>query len=112
MTATFFVDASGNYLGSFDGPNGGYWNGELWGPPPAGVIAVPTPPPISVKQLWENGVWSQPPIVQGSKPTTIDAPTLAALLVTKGVITQADVTGGIAGETQSAALLPASAIIT
>lgn len=40
-----FVDASGNYLGVFDGAE-----------PPKGAIEVATPPTHG-KQIWQNGAW-------------------------------------------------------
>ena len=84
----FFVDENGKFLGSFDGPNGGYWDGQKWGPPPAGVTQVPTQP-ASALQVWTNGAWGPPPVV--SKQSVIDAPTLAQVLITKGVISQTDI---------------------
>jgi hypothetical protein len=57
MTIRYFVNtASGAYLGSFDGPNGGYWDGKVWGPPPAGVTQVPTAP-SSADSIYTNSAW-------------------------------------------------------
>ena len=56
MTQQFFIDSNGKYLGSFDGPNGGYWNGTEWGSPPSGATTVATPPP-SVDSTYTNGAW-------------------------------------------------------
>jgi hypothetical protein len=43
--ARYFVNASGKYLGGFDGAN-----------PPANAIEVPTPPD-SIQDQWLNGAW-------------------------------------------------------
>lgn len=56
MTQKFFIDAGGAYIGAFDGPNGGYWNGSSWGAPPVGVTTVPTQPP-SADSTYMNGAW-------------------------------------------------------
>lgn len=45
----FFVDASGNYLGGFDGAE-----------PPAGAVEVSAPPPHGWMVL-TNGAWVMPP---------------------------------------------------
>jgi hypothetical protein len=75
MTQQFFVDATGKYLGSFDGPNGGYWNGKVWGPPPIGATAVPSPPPTS-DSTYTNGAWVPGP---SAVAATAQAQLVAAL---------------------------------
>jgi hypothetical protein len=53
----FFADSNGNYLGSFDGGDAGeYWDGEAWGAPPAGVVAVPSQPAVA-GQTWNGSAW-------------------------------------------------------
>lgn len=49
MTQRFFVDASGNYLGSFDGAA-----------PPPGAVEVPSAP-VDARQKWTGSAWSAPP---------------------------------------------------
>lgn len=56
-TPLYFVNQStGAYLGSFDGPNGGYWNGTAWGAPPSGVIAVSSQP-NAITDTWSGTAW-------------------------------------------------------
>ena len=89
MAQKFWVDQNGNYLGGFDGP-GQFWNGITWGPAPPGAVQVPSPPAFA-SQKWSNGAWSAPP----SSVAAIDAPTLAAALIAKGVLAQSDVNAAV-----------------
>lgn len=72
VTAKYFVDASGKYLGGFVGAA-----------PPAGAIEVPTAP-VDARQVWSNGAWSAIPA-----PTTVLKSTVMARVIAANKMGQA-----------------------
>jgi hypothetical protein len=79
-TQLFFVTQStGAYLGSFNGPSGGYWNGTAWGNAPSGVISVPSPP-VNATDTWNGSAWV--PTAATTALNTFNAATGAGLAIT------------------------------
>lgn len=76
-----YVDAGGNYLGHFDTVNA-----------PAGATATKVNPTNGKGSVWNGSSWGYPP----SPVAPLDAATLASALITKGTLSQADVTAAIA----------------
>lgn len=64
---SYFVDATGAYLGGFDGG----------AEPPAGAIEVPSAPQ-DARQTWADGAWSAPPETQTVLKSTVQARIIAA----------------------------------
>ena len=88
MTQIFLVDSTGAYLGSFDGPGGGYWNGTEWTNPPAGAITVPTPPP-SGDSTWVSNAWVPGPMALVAQAQAMVAAALQAGLTIESTATPA-----------------------
>lgn len=81
MTDTrYFVDGQGNYLGGFGGAA-----------PPTGAIEIPAPPD-DARQVWNGSTWSAAP----AQVAALDVDTLAAALVAKGVLADADIAAAVA----------------
>ena len=86
MSAKYFIDQAGNYIGAYDGAE-----------PPADAVEVAAPPPDHASQQWTGAAWIDSAATaawradQAAQDNALTQAELTALLLTKGQISQADI---------------------
>lgn len=88
MTAKYFTDPAGNYLGGYDGAE-----------PPADAVEVAGPPPDHASQTWTGAAWIDSAATaawradQATADGALTAAELTAVLKDKNVIDQTEIDG-------------------